>query len=174
MEPYQHPACLRLHLSRINRRPRLHKQCRELRRKAGNRHHQDCRLDFRPPSPTEQAREAVQEETRELAEGDRISFTTANRENRVRSGNFATVERIGEDNSISARLDSGRAVELDPEKARHIATALADAAFSGSSIQSAVRAGVVKLYGNVRTNDEKTFAEAKMTICAASRASTIY
>ncbi len=30
------------------------------------------------------------------------------------------VERIGADNSISARLDSGRAVELDPEKARHI------------------------------------------------------
>ena len=60
------------------------------------------------------------EETRELAEGDRISFTTADRENRVRSGDFATVERIGDDNSISARLDSGRAVEMDPEKARHI------------------------------------------------------
>ena len=41
--------------------------------------------------------------------------------------------------------------------------ALADAAFNGSSIQSAVNAGVVKLYGNVRTNDEKTLAEAKIT-----------
>ena len=41
--------------------------------------------------------------------------------------------------------------------------ALADAAFSGSSIQLAVSAGVVKLYGNVRTNDEKTPAEAKIT-----------
>ena len=41
--------------------------------------------------------------------------------------------------------------------------ALADAAFNGSSIQSAVSAGVVKLYGNVRTNDEKTLAEAKIT-----------
>jgi conjugative relaxase-like TrwC/TraI family protein len=60
------------------------------------------------------------EETRELAEGDRITFTTNDRENCVRSGDFATVERIGEDNSISARLDSGRVVELDPEKARHI------------------------------------------------------
>jgi hypothetical protein len=60
------------------------------------------------------------EEMRELAEGDRIVFTAANRENRVRSGDFATVERIGEGNSISARLDTGRAVELDPDKARHI------------------------------------------------------
>ena len=41
--------------------------------------------------------------------------------------------------------------------------ALADAAFNGSSIQSAVSAGVVKLYGNVRTNNEKTLAEAKIT-----------
>ena len=40
---------------------------------------------------------------------------------------------------------------------------LADAAFNGSSIQSAVSAGVVKLYGNVRTNDEKILAEAKIT-----------
>jgi conjugative relaxase-like TrwC/TraI family protein len=60
------------------------------------------------------------EEARELAEGDRITFTAADRENRVRAGDFATIERIGEDNSISARLDIGRAVELDPEKARHI------------------------------------------------------
>ena len=41
--------------------------------------------------------------------------------------------------------------------------ALADGAFNGSSIQSSVSAGVVKLYGNVRTNDEKTLAEAKIT-----------
>ena len=60
------------------------------------------------------------EETRELAEGDRISFTTADRDSRVRSGEFAIVERIGDDDSISARLDSGRAVELDSDKSRHI------------------------------------------------------
>lgn len=41
--------------------------------------------------------------------------------------------------------------------------ALSDPAFNGSSIQSAVSAGVVKLYGNTRNNDEKTLAEAKIT-----------
>ncbi len=60
------------------------------------------------------------EETRELAVGDRIRLTTPNREQRIRSGEFATVERIGQDNSIAARLDLGRAVELNPDEAKHI------------------------------------------------------
>ncbi len=47
-------------------------------------------------------------------------FTAGDQQNHLRSGDFATVERIGDDNSISARLDSGRAVELNREKARHI------------------------------------------------------
>jgi hypothetical protein len=49
-----------------------------------------------------------------------IQFTKSNWEQRIRSGDFATVVRIAEDNSISVRLDSGRAAELNPEKARHI------------------------------------------------------
>ena len=60
------------------------------------------------------------EETRELAVGDRIQFTASHREQRVRSGDFATVERIGQDNSIGARLDSGKTVELAPDQAKHI------------------------------------------------------
>jgi hypothetical protein len=52
--------------------------------------------------------------------GERIQFTAPDRENRIRSGDFATVERIGDDNTLSVRLDNGKAVELDPEKARHI------------------------------------------------------
>ena len=79
-------------------------------------------VSYNPAQLRRQTAESTvyREETRELAEGDRISFTAADRENRVRSGDFATVERIGDDNSISARLDSGRAVELDAEQARHI------------------------------------------------------
>ena len=60
------------------------------------------------------------EETRDLAVGDRIQFTASHREQRVRSGGFATVERIGQDNSIGARLDNGNAVELAPDQAKHI------------------------------------------------------
>ena len=60
------------------------------------------------------------EETRDLAVGDRIQFTASHREQRVRSGDFATVERIGQDNAITARLDNGKAVELAPDQAKHI------------------------------------------------------
>ncbi len=60
------------------------------------------------------------EETRDLAVGDRIQFTASHREQRVRSGDFATIERIGQDNSIAARLDNGKTVELAPDQARHI------------------------------------------------------
>ncbi len=60
------------------------------------------------------------EETRELAVGDRIQLTTPDRDQRIRSGDFAMVERIGQDNSIGACLDNGRAIDLNPDKAKHI------------------------------------------------------
>jgi len=60
------------------------------------------------------------EENRELSVGDRIQLTAPDREQRIRCGDFATVERIGQDNSIGARLDNGRAVELNPDMAKHI------------------------------------------------------
>ncbi|WP_353070439.1 MobF family relaxase (plasmid) [Tunturibacter empetritectus] len=59
-------------------------------------------------------------EERDLAVGDRIQFTVPDRENRIHSGDLATVERIGEDNALSVRLDNGKDIELSPEKARHI------------------------------------------------------
>ena len=60
------------------------------------------------------------EESRELAEGERIQFTAANPELRIRAGSLATVEKIGEDNVITVRLDNGKAVELDAEQSRYI------------------------------------------------------
>jgi conjugative relaxase-like TrwC/TraI family protein len=59
-------------------------------------------------------------EERDLAVGDRIQFTVPDRENRIHSGDLATVARIGEDNALSVRLDNGKDIELSPEKARHI------------------------------------------------------
>jgi len=58
------------------------------------------------------------EEAREMAEGERIRFTSSDKENHIRSGDFATVERIEPD--LTARLDSGKTVELDAEDAQHI------------------------------------------------------
>jgi hypothetical protein len=57
-------------------------------------------------------------EAREMAEGERIRFTASEKENHIRTGDFATVERIEPD--LSVRLDNGKAVDLDAETARHI------------------------------------------------------
>jgi hypothetical protein len=79
-------------------------------------------VSYNPVHLKQQTKESTvyREEERDLAVGERIQFTAPDRENRIRSGDFATVERIGDDNALSVRLDNGKAVELDPEKARHI------------------------------------------------------
>jgi hypothetical protein len=53
-----------------------------------------------------------------MAEGERIRFSAPNQEHHIRTGDFATVERIGPD--LSVRLDNGKTVELDTEAAQHI------------------------------------------------------
>jgi conjugative relaxase-like TrwC/TraI family protein len=60
------------------------------------------------------------EESRELAKGERLQFTVANPELRIRAGSLATVEKISEDNAITVRLDNGKAVALDAEHSRYI------------------------------------------------------
>jgi conjugative relaxase-like TrwC/TraI family protein len=58
------------------------------------------------------------EESREMAPGERIRLTAPNQVHHIRTGNFATVERI--EPYLSVRLDNGKAVELDAEAARYI------------------------------------------------------
>ena len=60
------------------------------------------------------------EGSRELAQGERIHFNTANPELRIRAGSLATVEKFGEDNAITVRLDNGKTVELDGDQSRYI------------------------------------------------------
>ncbi len=60
------------------------------------------------------------EEQREVAVGERIRFTASDRDAPIRSGDFATVEQIKEDNALSVRLDNGKSIELGPDRARHI------------------------------------------------------
>jgi conjugative relaxase-like TrwC/TraI family protein len=60
------------------------------------------------------------EEQREVAVGERIRLTYSDRDANIRSGDFATVERISENNALSVRLDSGKSVELDADHACHI------------------------------------------------------
>jgi conjugative relaxase-like TrwC/TraI family protein len=60
------------------------------------------------------------EEQRDVAVGELIRFIAAYEERHIRTGDFATVDRVGEDNALSVRLDNGRSVELDSDKARYI------------------------------------------------------
>jgi conjugative relaxase-like TrwC/TraI family protein len=60
------------------------------------------------------------EEQLDLAVGERIRFTHSDRDARIPAGNFAIVERIGEDNALSVRLDNGKSMQLDPDTAGHI------------------------------------------------------
>jgi len=53
-----------------------------------------------------------------VAEGERIRFTAPDKEQRIRTGDFATVARIEPD--LSVQLDNGKTVELDAEVAQHI------------------------------------------------------
>src|ERR1039458_4077029 len=49
------------------------------------------------------------EEIREVAVGERIRFTASEKDNHIRPGDFATVERIDPD--LSVRLDNGKTVD---------------------------------------------------------------
>ncbi len=49
-----------------------------------------------------------------------IRLTDSDSDAHIRSGDFATVDWIGEDNSLSVRLDNGKSVELNADHARHI------------------------------------------------------
>jgi hypothetical protein len=53
-----------------------------------------------------------------MAEGERIRFTSSDKENHIRTGDFATVEQIVPD--LSVQLDNGKSVDLDAKAARHI------------------------------------------------------
>ena len=60
------------------------------------------------------------EERRELAIGERIQITVAHKDQGIRVRDVGTVERIAENNALTVRMDSGKPVELDPYRARHI------------------------------------------------------
>lgn len=58
------------------------------------------------------------EEQRDLAVGERILFTESHWDAYMRSGDFATVEKIGEDGMLAVRLDNGKSVELTSDQAQ--------------------------------------------------------
>ncbi len=59
-------------------------------------------------------------ETRELGVGERIQLTQADKSQGIRSGEYATVERIAEGGALTVQRDNGKTVTLDPDQAKHI------------------------------------------------------
>ncbi len=47
------------------------------------------------------------EERREIAVGERIQFTAPNKDQGIRAGSLATVERIAENGALTVKLDKG-------------------------------------------------------------------
>ena len=79
-------------------------------------------VTYSPSQLRSQTRESrlYREEVREIAEGERLRFTSYDKDLGVRSGDLGTVTRIGPDRSMTVRLDSGKVAELAPEKTRRI------------------------------------------------------
>ena len=77
-------------------------------------------VSYNPAQLHTQVRQSTvyREEMREVAVGERIRFSGSEKEKHIRTGDFATVERIEPD--LSVRFDNGKSVELNAETARQI------------------------------------------------------
>jgi len=60
------------------------------------------------------------EEMRSFSEGDRIQFTAPANDLKVANRELGTIECIGEDGRMHVKMDSGRTVELDPDRQVHL------------------------------------------------------
>ncbi len=100
-------------------------------------------VNYNPGQLRTQSRESrlFQEETREVAEGERIRFTRYDKEMGVRSGELGTVARIGQDKSMTVTLDSGKTAEVSPEKSRHIDYGYAVDALKGNRAERIIATG---------------------------------
>ncbi|WP_035351417.1 MobF family relaxase [Edaphobacter aggregans] len=62
---------------------------------------------------------AYREIEREFSVGDRLQFTTPNRELRVANRDLGTIEQIGKNGQLAVRMDNGKTVSFDGERMRH-------------------------------------------------------
>jgi hypothetical protein len=76
--------------------------------------------------------------------GERIRLAASDREAHLRSGDFATVERIADDHALSVRLDNGKLAELDADKARHIEYGYAVASGQRASVDRVLVMGTAE------------------------------
>ena len=79
-------------------------------------------VSYNPEQLRTQTREShvYRQETREIAKGERIRFTRYDKDIGIRSGDLGTVTRIGQDHSLTVKMDSGKTAEVSPKKVGHI------------------------------------------------------
>ena len=79
-------------------------------------------ISYNPSDRPAQTRDSrvFTEEPREIAEGERIRFTRYDTDLGVKSGDLGAVTHLGQDNSMTVKLDSGKTAELSPEKTKHL------------------------------------------------------
>ncbi len=79
-------------------------------------------ISYNPAQLRTQTRESrtSTEETREIAQGERIRFTGCDKAIGVRPGDLGTVTRIGQDHSMTVKLDSGKIAEVSSERSRYV------------------------------------------------------
>ena len=100
-------------------------------------------VTYNPARLSTQTRESrlFQEETREIAEGERVRFTRYDKELGVRSGDLGTVTRVGHHRSMTVQLDSGKTAEVSPEKSRHIYYGYAVRSLKGTRAERVIATG---------------------------------
>ncbi len=100
-------------------------------------------VSYNPAQLRSQTRESrlFQEETREVAEGERLRFTRYDKELGVRAGDLGTVTRLGSDRSMTVALDSGKLVELSSERTRHIDYGYATDSLKGIRAERVIATG---------------------------------
>ncbi len=60
------------------------------------------------------------QERRDLGTGDRIEITMPDKEQGIRNRDLGTVTQIASDHALTVRLDNGKTVKIDADKANHI------------------------------------------------------
>ena len=79
-------------------------------------------ITYNPNHMKQQTRESTvyRQETREVAEGERVQFTASDKDQGIRKGDLATVQQIADNHAMTLRMDNGKTFHLTPENARHI------------------------------------------------------
>lgn len=108
---------------------------------------------------------AYREMDRFFAKGDRLSFTAPQRELGIANRDLGTVENIGNDGSISVRMDHGKTVTFDANHMRHFDHGYAVTSHSSQGLTAE------RVLINADPNEHKGLVNERFAYVAASRGS---